>query len=126
MSRTLVLEPGSYNVLDLDYPHVYHCKVIGYFHQQSILLIQVTPEKDSALDTFYVIFDDVVLFDGVLRWQGANLRVATSEEHFNFLMNRALVATSQELLIFEGGEQAVRLLASSWIAILDELPERFR
>lgn len=126
MEKTINLQPGASNILDLDFPHAYRCKVIGYYQQQSILLIQVMPDKDNPEEVFYVLFKDVYFFDGMLWWKGANLRVAAQEEHFNYMMERSLVATSQELCIFESGEHQVKLLAGAWIVILDELPERFK
>lgn len=122
MKRRIELQPDINNILTLQDPHTYRCRVVGYLLDRSLLVVEVT---DNAT-LFYVVFPDVHYFDGTFLWQGADLRVADRDEQFDYMLDKSIVAALGMLFIFQGVDSQVHVMAGDWIAIFDELPDRFK
>jgi len=122
VKRRIELQPDINNILTLQDPHTYRCRVVGYLLDRSLLVVEVT---DNAT-LFYVVFPDVHYFDGTFLWQGADLRVADRDEQFDYMLDKSIVAALGMLFIFQGVDSQVHVMAGDWIAIFDELPDRFK
>lgn len=122
MKRRLELEPDSDNILELNLAETYRCRVVGYLLERSLLVVEIS----KSIPLFYVVFPDVHYYDGTFLWQGAELRVATREEQFEYMLEKSVVAALGMLFIFEGVGCRVHVLAGEWIAIFDDLPDRFQ
>lgn len=125
MSRTIVLEPGKENVLQLTEPMDYHCRIAGFYGNHDILVVELRP-NNAMRPTLYILFAGVYYYDGPTQWDGANLRAASTDENFDFMMNRALVSATQQLSLFGAKQGDVHIFAFPWCGVLDEMPERFR
>jgi hypothetical protein len=122
VKRRLELQPEMNNVLALDTPQEYRCRVVGYLLDRSLMVVEVINKKQL----FYVVFPDVHYYDGTFLWQGATLRTASRDEQFNYMLDKSIVAALGMLYVFEGADCTVHLLSGDWIAIFDELPDRFK
>ena len=122
MKRRIELQPDMANVLELDDPAQYSCRVVGYMLERSLLVVEVANEPEK----FYAVFQDVHHYDGSFLWQGADLRVATKDEQFEYMLDKSVVAAQSMMYIFDGKERVVKLLGGEWIAIFDDLPDRFK
>ena len=122
MKRRLELQPEMNNVLSLDKPEDYRCRVVGYLIDRSLLVIELSSPQES----FYVIFPNVHFYGGTFLWQGASLRTASREEQFEYNLEQSVVSTVGMLYVFEGINCHVKLLGGDWIAIFDDLPDRFK
>ena len=121
MKRRLELQSGMNNILTLDNPKDYRCRVTGYLLERSLLVVEASHETQ----TFYVIFPEIQYFDGPFLWHGASLRTASRDEQFEYMLDKS-VATLGMLYIFDGRDAAIHLLCGDWIAIFDNLPARFK
>ena len=122
MKKRIAIHPETDNILKLEHPGQFRCRVVGYLLERSLFVIEVTDKQKL----FYVVLPDVHYYDGTFLWQGANLRAASRDEQFDYMLNKSVVAALGILLIFEGHDCVVRILAGDWIAIFDDLPERFK
>ena len=122
MKRRIELQPEMNNVLALDNPQDYQCRVVGYLLDRSLLVVELT-EKQKR---FYVIFPDVRYYGGTFLWHGASLRTASREEQFEYMLNQLIVEALGMLYVFDGVNYTVNLLGGEWIAIFDDLPDRFK
>lgn len=122
MKRRIELQPDIDNVLQLPNPQTYRCRVVGYLLERSLLVVEVADE----IPLFYVVFPDVHHYDGTFLWQGAALRVADRDEQFDYMLDKSIVASLGMLFIFDGVDSQVHVMGGDWIAIFDELPDRFK
>lgn len=122
MKRRIELHPNMNNVLELSEPGAYQCRVVGYLLERSLLVVKVARPQQE----FFVVFPDVHHYNGTFLWQGALLRVASNEEHFDYMLDRSIVTALGLLFIFDSADGRINLLGGDWIAIFDELPDRFR
>ena len=122
MKRRIELQPDMTNVLALEQPQQYRCRVVGYLLERSLMVVEVT----LANEQFYVVFPDVHYYDGTFLWQGASLRIASREEQFDYMLEKSIVAALGMLFVFDGIDSTVNVLGGEWIAIFDELPDRFK
>lgn len=122
MKRRIELQPDIDNALQLQHPQNYRCRVVGYLLERSLLVVEVT--DDETL--FYVVFPDVHHYDGTFLWQGADLRIADREAQFDYMLEKSIVAALGMLFIFNGIDSQVHVMGGDWIAIFDELPDRFK
>jgi len=122
VKRRIELQPDIDNALNLQDPQMYRCRVVGYLLERSLLVIEIS--KDTPL--FYAVFPDVHHYDGTFLWQGAELRVADRDEQFEYMLDKSIVASLGMLFIFKGVDSQVHVLAGDWIAIFEELPDRFK
>ena len=122
MKRRIELQPDMENVLELKNPKSYRCRVAGYLLERSLMVVEVAQDKKP----FYVIFPDVCHYDGTFLWHGASLRVASRDEQFDYMLDRSIVAALGMMFVFDSTDGKINLLGGDWIAIFDELPERFK
>ena len=122
MKRRLELQPEMNNVLALNKPQAYRCRVAGYLLDRSLMVIEAVNKEQL----FYVVFPDVHYYDGTFLWQGATLRTASRDEQFDYMLKQSIVAALGILYIFDGVDCTVNLLGGDWIAIFDDLPDRFK
>lgn len=122
MKRRIELQPEMKNVLALDKPQDYRCRIVGYLLDRSLMVVEVTRDPQQ----FYVIFPDVHYYDGTFLWQGASLRTASRDEQFDYMLDKSIVAALGLLYIFDGMDCTVNLLGGDWVAIFDDLPDRFK
>lgn len=122
VKRRIELQPDIDNVLELKQPQNYRCRVVGYLLERSLLVVEVAEETPQ----FYVIFPDVHHYDGTFLWQGADLRVADRDEQFDYMLDKSIVASLGMLFIFKGVDSEIRIMGGDWIAIFDDLPDRFK
>ncbi len=122
MKRRLELQPEMKNVLALDNPQEYRCRVVGYLLDRSLLVSELTGKPKP----FYVIFPDVHYYEGTFLWQGASLRTASREEQFDYMLKQSIVTALGMLYVFDGVDCTVNLFSGDWIATFDDLPNRFK
>lgn len=122
MKKRLELQPEMTNVLALENSQAYRCRVVGYVLERSLLIIEITHQEES----FYAIFPEVHYYGGIFLWQGATLRTASRDEQFEYMLEQSIVASVGMLYIFEGADCTVKVLGGEWIAIFEDLPDRFK
>lgn len=110
------------NVLALDKPQDYRCRIAGYLLDRSLMVVEIMDPQQQ----FYVVFPDVHYYDGTFLWQGASLRTASRDEQFEYMLDKSIVAALGMLYIFDGIGCTVNLLGGDWIATFDDLPDRFK
>lgn len=122
MKKRIEIQPDTDNILELEEPERFRCRVAGYLLERSLIVIEVSDKQQL----FYLVLPDVHYYDGTFLWQGASLRVASRDEQFEYMLAKSVVAALGVLLIFEGQDCKIYLLAGDWLAIFDDLPERFK
>ncbi len=122
MKKRIEIHPETDNILELEEAELFRCRVVGYLLERSLIVVEVSDKQKL----FYVVFPDVHYYDGAFLWQGAKLRVASRDEQFEYMLDKLVVAALGLLLIFEGHDCKVHLLAGDWLAIFDDLPDRFK
>jgi hypothetical protein len=122
VKRRIELQADSDNILELKQPEQYRCRVVGYILERSLLVVEVA----EAIPVFYVVFPEVHAYNGSFLWRGAELRVATQEEQFEYMLDKSVVMASGLLFEFKGEDHPVHILAGDWIAVFDDLPDRFK
>jgi len=71
------------SVVDTEIAHEYGCYVDNYMVGHGKLLVCV--EHHAKQERFYVDFNHVYCFSGILRWNGAGLRLGSDEEYMQFM-----------------------------------------
>jgi hypothetical protein len=75
------------NVLELETPERYSCRVWRYAAGHSRLAIALNQDDANSYDPIYAIFEAVDYFEGIMSWKGANLKAASREESIKQKMN---------------------------------------
>ena len=72
------LEHPAENVLDLENPENYSCRIWSYSPGHSMLFVHLK-ENDGTKTSphLYLVFDNVQFFEGPMWWQGANFCTST-------------------------------------------------
>lgn len=122
MKRRIEVQPDMDNVLALQQPQAYRCRVVGYLQERSLLGIEVIHDDSE----FYVVIPDVHYYDGSFLWQGAALRIASRDEQFEYMLNRSAVAAPGMLFVFDTADGTVHILGGDWVGTFDDIPDRFR
>jgi hypothetical protein len=108
------------NLLGLEAPHKYQCKVWGYVIGHSQMLLEVHPASEYD-NRFYLLFSDVLYFEGPMRWDNVNLRLGTNEEREAIYVRlygpklddiRLALEQTHHLYVFDGTGLPVRIIAS--------------
>ena len=81
------LPDNAENVLELETPERYSCRVWRYAAGHSRLAIALNQDDANSYDPNYAIFETVEYFEDIMSWQGANLKVASREESVKQKMN---------------------------------------
>ena len=120
------------NILDLVNPDIYNCIVWSYRVSLSRLLVRVD-EGEFDKNFFYLIFEEVLYFEGPLRWGGANFCLGTDEECVKILHRRGLNGIPEgellnlySLFIVElPDSEVVKIVASNNIYRTSDIPQDF-
>jgi hypothetical protein len=74
------------NVLQIEQPEIYSCRVFRYQVGHSVLIISLkTKEVPEPFDNFYLVFESVKYFSGPMWWRGANFCTGTLDEYGQLL-----------------------------------------
>ncbi len=109
---------------DITNPSAYHCRVWSYLASHSQLLVRVHKGDFVTGDTFYLLFAEVLYFDGPMSWQGVTFHLGTSEECWELVRKRPgfseipqeerlLALKKVRLYTFEAQDCTVRILAGN-------------
>lgn len=109
------------NVINLTNPSEYYCHVENYAIGHKEMAIAVS-HRTRKSERFYLFFYGVICFSGMLRWEGALLRIASDPEYLEFIgtMMSASGIPEEQLLdkdrygylyVFEAEKRQVRLVA---------------
>jgi hypothetical protein len=85
----------SNNLLKLDEPEKYNCKLRQYRIGHSKLEIQVERRVDYR-DIFYIVFLSVSYFSGHFKWQIADLNIVSPEECLQYINMEGRTADYKE------------------------------
>lgn len=73
------MEIFSRNIFGLDVPQNYYCDIKGYRHNHSMMLVRVGKDE-LDINPFFITFLEVLYFEGVFQWKGADFRIASANE----------------------------------------------
>lgn len=109
-------------ITDLENSFIYECAVKSYLRGHSLLLV----ENYSPSDSFYLTFENVRYFSGVVQWQDATVTVGSTDARDSLIQSLGLDdAWKQSLRLFHlGNVQQVKILAEN-ILKTDEVPPNF-
>ncbi len=108
------------NLLELENPQAYTCRVEYYGETSGEMTVLVDSRNEA--DSFTINFAGIFYFSGRLKWQDATLRLASDDEHHQFVRQIMPVASVSDvelanaakyghLYIFEGSGFPIRILA---------------
>ena|SRR5689334_6597932 len=110
------------NILELDEPSLFHCRVYSYTRGHSVLSIELTDSRISDYKPQYVTFDAVQYFEGSIGWMGANLCV----KRFDTVLNPQEISNPithlMPMFAFIGGNVQIKIWAGNTITISDSAP----
>jgi hypothetical protein len=121
MNRTIKLNHLTENALDLDDSNTYQCRVWHYSHSHSVLIVQIHKAGGEKWEPEYLVFENVLYYEGPMCWSSANLRITSLEEYMEFMIEKKWIAGAACLCIFEGTNATVKLSATNHITITDDL-----
>jgi hypothetical protein len=79
------------NIFNIKTPQLYRCHVYRYHSTLSRLYVRAF--KGEAQDpAFYLLFSDVGYFEGPMNWQGAQFRLAPTNECLALMQRSGMVA----------------------------------
>lgn len=127
-------QPSS-NLLDLNDPEDWYCRIQYLSHKDQQMLIRVI-DTTTKSEKFFLEVDYVFYLSGPIGWKGALLRQASEEECLQFMreMKPGFKGTNEELLapngygklfVFKGEECEVKIVAAA-ITKFDASHPRYR
>ena len=121
MKRTLGLNNAailkSNNVLELSEPETFYCRVLRYEQGHSVMYIYIRKSQElnsSLANTFVLILEPVLYFEGPLWWEGANFSIGPLDECVSLLWKMQ----TREEVSMQAVQEVVQQLAgnmSSWL-----------
>jgi hypothetical protein len=67
------------------HPQAYSCSVLAYIRSHGQMIVEVVEMAADTYQPLYLELDTVWYFEGPLRWQGVDFRIASSEECHTFV-----------------------------------------
>ena len=112
------------NILGLDDPNIYNCRVHTYLQGHSQLLIALWNNNlvDRMEPQYYLSFDAVQYFEGFMWWKNANLCYRRHEIYINPTDGGNLIKHRMPMFVFVSGEITIKIWSSSGIYFTDFLP----
>ncbi len=121
------------NIIDVDEPLSYNCRVWGYVPGHSQLLIRLY--KEDLLDaSLYLGFETVIYFEGPMNWVGVDFQLGQPDECKILLkkigINVPDIAIEEflrlhRLFIINRPEGQIRIFAGN-VHLVKEIPKMFR
>ncbi|MDX1992714.1 MAG: hypothetical protein SF029_10000 [bacterium] len=126
------------NLFNLPNPALYRCHVFRYYSGLSRLYLRVF-KMQQEIPSFYLLFSDVGYIEGPVSWQGADFRIAPTEECIALMLKTGLVGEAilqfpdayasiteyAKLYIVDTPNTPVKIIASS-TALLPDLPPELK
>lgn len=113
------------NILELENPNQYQCRVHTYIQSHSMLLVQLLDKKNiEEFNPLYISFSAVDYFEGFIGWTGANLCIK-SYDNFKFPVEELeSVNLKVNLFTFLANNTLIRIRASS-LDVSNTIPTTF-
>lgn len=114
-------EPGDSNIFNITGPAQYRCQVLHYHARLSRLYLRVF-KGAAEQPAFYLLFTDVAYLDCPVTWQGADFRIAASDECIALMLETGLIGKA--ILQFPGAYASLTDYARLYIATTPGRPVR--
>jgi hypothetical protein len=132
ISASQILVPSE-NVLGLENPENYSCRVWRYQVGHSVMLVELHSDDAAEFSPLYAIFEPVRYYQGSMGWQGANFCTTPLKETASLLASLQGVKGDTDfelsanvgikLFVVNSGNVQIRIVAN-WITLTDD-PKNF-
>lgn len=118
---TLDFSEGQTNILGLDDPEAFYCRVHSYRQGHSILIVSLVDKRSTVFDPKYLVFETVQYFEGHMWWEGANLCLKKFEVYINPNEISNPVQYPMPMFVFLSGIIETKIWSGRTITITDTL-----